>query len=219
MEFDPNNKVIQLCSQGMEAEFAGNIGQAHALFQQAWDLAKDDFEAFTAAHYLARHQEDPNEMLKWNVEALNRAVAIRESGIKEHFPSLYLNVARSHETLGNMSEAGDYYRLAADSGEQLPNTKYAEMIKSGISEGLKRTGALLPVNETVSRLIDGWCVQKNLKALAIVLPAWVGNLGSTNDMHKLISALSYLSASRSLCSEEQAIVEQVIIQLSGQSLN
>jgi rifampin ADP-ribosylating transferase len=91
MEFDPNNKVIQLCSQGMEAEFAGNIGQAHALFQQAWDLAKDDFEAFTVAHYLARHQEDPKEMLKWEVTAY-RVMRVLSGGFIVHagFSCLYL---------------------------------------------------------------------------------------------------------------------------------
>jgi len=212
--------VVQLCSQGMEAEFAGNIGQAHVLFQKAWEMATDDFEAFTAAHYLARHQEDPDEVLKWNMEALHRANAIRESGIQEHFPSLYLNVAKSHEILGNIREAGEYYQLAAESGIHLPDTKYAEMIKSGISEGLKRTGTKSPVNEAIATLIDGWCAQKNLKALAIILPAWVGDLGSSSDQHKLISALSYLSASRSLRVAEQEQVESLIIQLAGkQSMN
>ena len=73
MQFDPKNKVVQLCAQGMQTEGEGETAEAHALFQQAWDIAQNDFEAFTAAHYLARNQPDPKDNLKWNLEALNRA--------------------------------------------------------------------------------------------------------------------------------------------------
>ena len=53
MQFDPNNEVVKLCAEGMSAEFEGNLDQAHHIFQQAWDRATNDFEAFTSAHYLA----------------------------------------------------------------------------------------------------------------------------------------------------------------------
>ena len=35
MQFDPNNKVIQLCAQGMEMETKQKPGEAKALFLQA----------------------------------------------------------------------------------------------------------------------------------------------------------------------------------------
>ena len=66
MEFDPNNAAVQLCVKGMTAEGEGNIEEAKQFFQQAWDTATNNFEAFTAAHYLARNQADPNIELKWN---------------------------------------------------------------------------------------------------------------------------------------------------------
>src|ERR1700759_4626617 len=111
MEFDPNNPVIKLCVEGMNAEGEGNIEQAQQLFQQAWDMATNNFEAFTAAHYLARNQKDPNDVLKWNLEALNRADNMKEESLKGQYPSLYLNVAKSYENLGDKNEAIRYYRL------------------------------------------------------------------------------------------------------------
>jgi hypothetical protein len=36
--------------------------------------------------------------------------------VQAYYPSLYVNMGRSHELLGNMDEARRYYRLAADLG-------------------------------------------------------------------------------------------------------
>ncbi|RGC68468.1 hypothetical protein C5N14_13190 [Micromonospora sp. MW-13] len=35
----------------------------------------DDYDACVAAHYLARQQDDPEEILRWNQEALRHAFA------------------------------------------------------------------------------------------------------------------------------------------------
>jgi hypothetical protein len=56
MQFDPNNNIVKLCTQGMSLEGEGKKEEALKLFQQAWDEATHDFEKFTAAHYVARHQ-------------------------------------------------------------------------------------------------------------------------------------------------------------------
>lgn len=213
MEFDPNNAVIKLCVEGMNAEGEGNIGEAQRLFQHAWDIATNDFEKFTAAHYLARNQKDPNDNLKWNLEALTHADAIKEDGLKGHYPSLYLNVGKSYETLGDMEEAAHYYQLAADSSADLPAGKYTDMIRSGISTGLQRVGKAMPMDEAVTQLINRWCERKDLKPLATVLPAYVGYLGTENDRGKLLSAFSYLSAMRCLDEEEQGMVEGVVKRL------
>ena len=215
MEFDPNNPVVQLCVKGMNAEGEGKIEEAQQLFQQAWDVATNDFEAFTAAHYLARNQEDPNDNLKWNLEALTRANAINDDSFKGHYPSLYLNVAKSYETLGNNEEAARHYQLAADSCKHLPDGKYADMIKSGISAGLKRVGQATFNDDQFIQLINNWCERKELKPLAMILPAYVGNLGTENDRNKLLSAFSYLSAMRCLTEEEQGVVEAIIAKLSA----
>lgn len=210
MQFDPQNIVVKLCTEGMNAEFAGDFTKAHEIFQRAWDNATNDFEAFTAAHYLARNQKDPADSLSWNLKALDHASAIVDDDMKMHFPSLYLNVARSYEVLGNLDEAGHYYLLAADKSTELSDSKYAAMIRAGIAEGLKRTGQMKVVNDQLAMLIDRWCERKDLKPLSMILPAWVGNLGATNDINKLVSALHYLSATKSLDEKEQIIVDEVI---------
>src|SRR5580658_6150946 len=128
MQFDPTNKVVKLCAEGMQYEAEGKTDEAHQLFQQAWDIAENDFEAFTAAHYLARNQKDPNDVLRWNLEALTRAKAIKDEDTKGHYPSLYLNVGKSYENLDDINEANNNYQLAADSSIYLPPGKYSDVI-------------------------------------------------------------------------------------------
>jgi hypothetical protein len=113
---DTNNPVIQLCMQGTQAEFQGQLARAHALYQQAWQVAKDDYEACIAAHYLARHQQNPQDKLYWNQVALNKANAVQDGRVAEFYPSLLLNMGESYELLGNHEAAQQYYELAAQSG-------------------------------------------------------------------------------------------------------
>jgi hypothetical protein len=108
--------VIQLCIQVTQAEFAGRQDEARALAWQAWGAAASDYEACIAAHYVARFQEDPAGRLRWNREALDRANAAPPDRVREFYPSLYLNMGRSHELLGDPVEAQRYYDLAAGLG-------------------------------------------------------------------------------------------------------
>ena len=57
MQIDPNNNVVKLCTQGMAMEGQGKPEEASKLFIKAWDEGTNDFEKFTAAHYVARHQK------------------------------------------------------------------------------------------------------------------------------------------------------------------
>ena len=164
----------------------------------------------------ARAQKNPNDVLEWNLKALNHAFNIKDDGVKGHYPSLYLNVGKSYETLGDIHEANNNYQSAANSSDSLPPGGYGDMIRGGITEGLKRTGTVKFSNDLLDSLINKWCERKALKPLSLVLPAYVGNLGTENDISKLISALSYLSATRCLDEEEQGIVGGLITKLSGE---
>jgi tetratricopeptide (TPR) repeat protein len=113
---DLSNPVIQLCIEGTQAEFRGQIDKARSLYQQAWEAAQDDFDACVAAHYMARHRDDPQERFYWNQEALERANAAADARVREFYPSLYLNMGQSCELLGNQDEAQRYYDLAAELG-------------------------------------------------------------------------------------------------------
>lgn len=141
MHFDPENKIVKLCAEGMEAEMASEMPKAKTLFLQAWESASDNFEKFIAAHYVARHQQDANENLRWNLEALNYALAIEGETMKGHYPSLYLNIGKSYEDLGNTTDALIYYRLAEKNSIHLGNDPYGDMIRLGIRGGLARMGS------------------------------------------------------------------------------
>jgi tetratricopeptide (TPR) repeat protein len=138
MQFDPNNEVIQLCAKGIETEGTGDIDAAKALYLEAWGKATNNMEWFTAAHYLARNQTDLNEQLKWNMLSLEYALKIDDEAIKGTYPSLYLNMGKSYEDLGNIPEAAKYYTLAQDHTHYLPDDGYGKMIRGGITEALKR---------------------------------------------------------------------------------
>jgi tetratricopeptide (TPR) repeat protein len=112
MEFSPNNNVVKLCIQGMEMEEKGKAEEATRLFFQAWNEATNDFEKFTAAHYVARHQQNTADKLKWLETVLRFAIKINDDSVKSAFPSLYLKIGKCYEDLGNRDQANKHYELA-----------------------------------------------------------------------------------------------------------
>jgi rifampin ADP-ribosylating transferase len=138
MQFDPNNKVIQLCAQGMEMETKQKPAEAKVLFLQAWEVASNDFEKFTSAHYVARHQATTEDKLKWDETALSFAVQINNNSMEAYYPSLYLNIAKCYEDLKDFESAYENYRVALSYAERLPENGYGQMIRSGINNGLQR---------------------------------------------------------------------------------
>lgn len=138
MQFDPNNPIIKLCAEGMMLEGEGKKEAAADLFLKAWSEAHSDFEKFIAAHYVARHQNTISDKLKWDLAALQHAVKVDEQNISSMLPSLYLNVAKCYEDLGDTDLARANYRNALLNTEYLPNDGYGEMIKNGIARGIER---------------------------------------------------------------------------------
>ena len=72
MEFDPRNNIVKLCIHGLEMEEKGNQEEAGKLFFQAFNEASSDFEKYLAAHFVARHQSNVHDKLKWTETALSR---------------------------------------------------------------------------------------------------------------------------------------------------
>ena len=138
MEFDPNNNVVKLCAEGMNMEGEGKAQEASKLFLQAWNEATNNFEKFTAAHYVARHQKSAADKLKWDEAALQFALKINNDTVKETFPSLYLNIAKCYEDLNDLNNAKKNYELALSFTNSLPNDGYGNMIKGGITKGIER---------------------------------------------------------------------------------
>jgi hypothetical protein len=136
---DPNNPVVKLCANGMKAEGEGRAADAKALFEQAWQESRDDFDACIAAHYVARHQATPDDELDWNRKALARAERVGDDRVQSFYPSLYLNLAHSLEKVGRTAEACDLYSTAASKLEGQPDSPYTRLVRSGIVAGRRRT--------------------------------------------------------------------------------
>jgi rifampin ADP-ribosylating transferase len=113
MEFSPNNPIVKLCLQGMAMEGTGRPTEAHSLFLQAWNEATDDFEKFTAAYYVARHQSAVPDKLKWLETSLAAALRINDDSVHSALPSLYANVAQCYDDLNDTDNARKNRELAA----------------------------------------------------------------------------------------------------------
>ena len=135
---DPNNAIVRLCAEGMELEMKGQIEEAARLFAVAWDRSSDDFERCIAAHYVARHQKIGAEALRWNQESLRHARASDHPSVREFYPSLYLNLGKSHEDMGDRGEARKFYELAAQSANLLLENAYGNAVRNAIARGLQR---------------------------------------------------------------------------------
>src|SRR5215213_5721057 len=122
MEFNPNNHVIKLCVEAMGMEEKDKPEEASRLFLQAWNEATNDFEKFTAAYFVARHQKNVSDKLKWLETALHFALKINDDAVKGAYPSLYLNIAKCYEDLNDTDNAKKNYELA-DSFRDNPSDK------------------------------------------------------------------------------------------------
>jgi rifampin ADP-ribosylating transferase len=119
MEFDPNNKVVKLCIQGMVMEEKNKPEEASRLFLQAWNEATNDFEKFIAAFYVARHQKSASGELRWLETALQLALRVNDDSVKEALSSLYLKIAKCYEKLGDPDNAKINNELAISFKDQL----------------------------------------------------------------------------------------------------
>jgi tetratricopeptide (TPR) repeat protein len=135
---DPNNPVVKLCAQGIEIEMKGRRDEARSLYLQAWELRQDDVDACIAAHYVARHQETPAEVLRWNELALTHAISASADSVRSFLPSLYLNLGKSYEDLGDTSRARELYEQGERCISDVPDGGYAEVVRQGLDNALQR---------------------------------------------------------------------------------
>lgn len=67
-----------------------------------------------------------------------------------------------------------------------------------------------PVNGPLNTLIEAWCDRRELRPLALFLPAYTANAGLTDDWARVLEALYDLRARGRLPEAEAAEVERVI---------
>jgi len=97
----------------MAMEEKANPEEASKLFLQAWNEAANDFERFTAAYYVARHKNTLADRLKWLETSLQFALKINDVTVNSAFPSLYSNIAKCYQDLGDPDNAKKNFELAA----------------------------------------------------------------------------------------------------------
>ena len=133
---DGDSEVARSCAAGMNVD--GDPAAAHALFIQAWELRRDDYEASIAAHFVARHQPSPEQSLHWNQLAVNHAKTVEDDRAQSLFASLYLNLGESLRVLGRYSEALAAATRGLSFLEYLPAGGYRDFVESGLRRLEKR---------------------------------------------------------------------------------
>ena len=129
-DMDPSNPVVK-----------GNAKKAAKLFEQAWTESTNDFERCIATHYVARHQPCGQLALHWNQEAMDCANRVPDGSVAEFLPSLYLNLGKSYEDLGNAQRARELYECAAARLGFLSPGAYRDIVEDGIRRALQRVAA------------------------------------------------------------------------------
>ena len=112
IKFSPNNAIVKLCVGGLTLERSGRMEDAAAIFYQAWQESTDDYERFIAAYHYARHQKSVADKLKWMQTSLQCARNINDDNVKSAYKTLYLNIARCYEELGDFDQAKENDALA-----------------------------------------------------------------------------------------------------------
>lgn len=217
MTVDPENPTVRLCIQGMTAEAEDRDDDARALFQRAWDTADDDYEACVAAHYLARHQPTPEETLRWNQECLGRADAVGDDRVHGFYASLHLNLSQAYGALGEPAKARRHLTLAATRVRDVPEGPYGDWIRFAIADGLRTADGPAPraADDTPAELVAGLCARADLRALGMILPPYLADLGTDDDLLRLVTALRTVHAARWLAGGEQDALSRAIASLAG----
>jgi hypothetical protein len=139
MLVNPDNPVVALCAEGMQRE--GTPELARELFDRAWALRRDDYDASIAAHFVARHQPTPLATLEWNERALRHAEAVGDDRVRTFMPSLLLNFGDSLLATGQAAAARLAGERAKAAVEILPDDGYRAFVARGIDDLLRRAHA------------------------------------------------------------------------------
>lgn len=127
---DGDSAVARLCAAGMAID--GDADAAGALFRQAWDARRDDYEASIAAHFLARHQPSLDESLYWNRVAAEHAESVADDRAKPLLASLYLNLADNYLALGHSANATIVAEQGVAALRFLPAGGYRDFVSFGL---------------------------------------------------------------------------------------
>src|SRR5215510_9933844 len=107
-------RIRYLLERGRTLNSAGQPGEAHPLFEQAWQMAKElgeDFYAIDALHMLAI-VAPPDQGLDLNLRAIQLAESSGQERAHNWLGSLYNNTGWSYHKLGEYESALDMFQKA-----------------------------------------------------------------------------------------------------------
>jgi hypothetical protein len=125
-----DSPTARLCAEGMAVD--GDPVAALALFERAWHLHRDAYEAAIAAHFLARHQPSAELTLHWNRVALEHALSLPPPRADALLPSLYLNVGDGYLNSGALDLAAEAATLGLAALGEAPADGYARYDGTGL---------------------------------------------------------------------------------------
>jgi tetratricopeptide (TPR) repeat protein len=125
----------------MEAERRGDLGEACAAYEEAWEVAADDYERCVAAHYMPRLIDAPADKLRWNREALRYADLVGDDRVSGFYASLHANVGLCLALLGDNDSAVDGYMEAQRCLPDIKDPAYKQQVETNIAEALQRLAA------------------------------------------------------------------------------
>ncbi|MFR9723505.1 hypothetical protein ACL02R_09050 [Streptomyces sp. MS19] len=107
-----------------------------------------------------------------------------------------------------------HFTRAAARIDAVPPGPYADWVRYAVAQGLRDTGPapqdVRPGRDALGALLASLCARADLKALAVLLPAYVGDLGTEEDRTRLTTALHLLHAGRSLPDADQATASRAL---------
>lgn len=101
----------------MELEEKSRHEDAGRIFLQAWNEATNELEKFIAAYYVAQHQKNVSDKLRWLQTSLQLALKINDDSVKAAFASLYEGIAKCYEELNEPEKAKNNYEIASSCNE------------------------------------------------------------------------------------------------------
>lgn len=139
------DEVMERVTAAIDLGRTGDRDEARARLAAIWDElgpSGDPLHRCTVAHFAADLQEDPRVELEWDERALEAAMSLTDERAQRYhaslqvegfMPSLHLNLAEDHRTLGDLGRARQHADLAAAFADPLPDDGYGRMIRQGIA--------------------------------------------------------------------------------------